>query len=1091
MKKYILLISFLLSITIANAQSFKAEMPQISPISPNASSLAVYADYPVSHYTGVPNINIPLYEVTVGDFKFPINLSYHASGIRVSDEASWVGLGWALSAGGVISRSIKCSDDFAEFYSHAGITQGYYKGPEANPYDKRYYENKYPYSFKLIIDSEPDIFYYSLPGASGKFIIDKTRGAVLFDKSNNVKIDVIQEKDETYFIITTPDGTQYVYKDRVITDSYSSEGGLNENSTNANRRLDDRVTDYLNSPMKYTSSWYLTKIITTTKREIEFSYVPETFQSPTQESSVKYNILKSYATVGSIPGMMIKDTEYSRSKQVHESIRLSKITWDSGYITFISSPREDMIGTNYKLSPEKLTSINIYDKSDIYMKGYEFVYSYFNNEYTGAYKYVYKRLKLDNLKEIDRNKKPVSAGYVFNYFEGGMPAKNSKNTDYWGFHNGKVYGSEFYVGAYHQGKIYTGADKSSNFNYLKIGTLNQIKYPTGGSAQFIYEENEFITSYFNQNIPSKPENDTKYMGVYNYYKESSLEHLPPTGLYTFEVLGTTEITITGNLENFTCGFKDPDYYYRNSIDSPIGRLRKISPNKKTLYSYETPYLFSRLTKPTDVSERGEGCEHVYDERLFTLDAGVYEFEAYKPPKDVFAGWGIKKRAVVNPPTPTNVNHKGGGLRIKQIKTESKTREFTYSPGKLLIQPVLSYNVQFDHKADDQVFYSVINLVQVSESTIPLSSLRNGNSVGYNWVSESVTDGINTSTTTYEFHNEIEEPFNEEYPFTPTYIDSENGLPDKVTLYSNDNVVQETKYSYRLHYNRPPVQGFIHIGPLKEYYGYNYSIGWLKEKNEYITTKGVNTAADIIDEKNTSFNDYYQLNSQDYFVKNTPYRNVTKYSSDYTDNISTSMVNKYQVGIPVESYIDKDDYIIKGKKIIYKDTLGMILPGIVSTIKTKEPIPTGNQAAYYTPEIYFEIYNTYGRIVQLSDNNYRTVYIWSYNGEYPIAEIKNASYAQVRDILGGEAYINELAKQYEPTYADWQKIESLRGNAKLKNSMITVYKYRPLAGVKEIIDPKGIITYYGYDDFWRLKEIYMIENAKKKVIQTFTYHYQNQ
>lgn len=56
------------------------------PMSPNASSLAIYADYPVSHYTGIPKINIPLTEIDFDGFKLPISLNYHASGIKVSQE---------------------------------------------------------------------------------------------------------------------------------------------------------------------------------------------------------------------------------------------------------------------------------------------------------------------------------------------------------------------------------------------------------------------------------------------------------------------------------------------------------------------------------------------------------------------------------------------------------------------------------------------------------------------------------------------------------------------------------------------------------------------------------------------------------------------------------------------------------------------------------------------------------------------------------------------------------------------------------------------------------------------------------------------
>jgi hypothetical protein len=58
---------------------------------PNAASLGQYADMPVNYSTGAPSIGIPIYTVKEGKLSVPISLSYHASGIRVGQPASWVG----------------------------------------------------------------------------------------------------------------------------------------------------------------------------------------------------------------------------------------------------------------------------------------------------------------------------------------------------------------------------------------------------------------------------------------------------------------------------------------------------------------------------------------------------------------------------------------------------------------------------------------------------------------------------------------------------------------------------------------------------------------------------------------------------------------------------------------------------------------------------------------------------------------------------------------------------------------------------------------------------------------------------------------
>src|ERR1019366_4211465 len=68
-------------------------VPQPFPRSPTATALEKYGTYQVNEFTGVPDISIPLYTVESGGLQVPITLSYHASGNKVTDVASWVGLG--------------------------------------------------------------------------------------------------------------------------------------------------------------------------------------------------------------------------------------------------------------------------------------------------------------------------------------------------------------------------------------------------------------------------------------------------------------------------------------------------------------------------------------------------------------------------------------------------------------------------------------------------------------------------------------------------------------------------------------------------------------------------------------------------------------------------------------------------------------------------------------------------------------------------------------------------------------------------------------------------------------------------------------
>ena len=78
---------------------------------PEASAFKKYGEESVNEYTGTADISIPLYTVKCKDIEIPIVLRYDASGIKVEQEASWVGLGWNLMVGGCINYVCAGSHD--------------------------------------------------------------------------------------------------------------------------------------------------------------------------------------------------------------------------------------------------------------------------------------------------------------------------------------------------------------------------------------------------------------------------------------------------------------------------------------------------------------------------------------------------------------------------------------------------------------------------------------------------------------------------------------------------------------------------------------------------------------------------------------------------------------------------------------------------------------------------------------------------------------------------------------------------------------------------------------------------------------------
>ena len=119
--------------------------PQVTRPLPTVASMMNYVDIPVNTFTGVPDINIPLYSFPTHskDLNVNLSLSYHPAGISFFDKASDVGLGWNLIADGVISRKIVNEPD--EYPAHSGPAS---------------YVNKYD-----------DEYSFNFLGNTGKFMI--------------------------------------------------------------------------------------------------------------------------------------------------------------------------------------------------------------------------------------------------------------------------------------------------------------------------------------------------------------------------------------------------------------------------------------------------------------------------------------------------------------------------------------------------------------------------------------------------------------------------------------------------------------------------------------------------------------------------------------------------------------------------------------------------------------------------------------------------------------------------------------------------------------------------------------------------------
>ncbi len=113
------------------------------------------------------------------------------------------------------------------------------------------------------------------------------------------------------------------------------------------------------------------------------------------------------------------------------------------------------------------------------------------------------------------------------------------------------------------------------------------------------------------------------------------------------------------------------------------------------------------------------------------------------------------------------------------------------------------------------------------------------------------------------------------------------------------------------------------------------------------------------------------------------------------------------------------------------------------------------------------------------------YLWGYNKQYPIAEVKNATYQDVINVIG-QSVIDQLNSNPQTDDQVRNALAPIR--SALPNAQVTTYTYSSLVGMTSMTDAKGMTTYYEYDGFQRLVNM---RDKDGNIVKHNDYHYQNQ
>ncbi len=481
----------------------------ITVSSPNAASLGKYGDYPVSYNTGLPQISIPFYTVKEGSLSLPISISYHASGLKVTEASSWVGAGWALNAGGAVTRTVVgAPDDRGSLtntqyghFSNYGYNSYIFDSPGggASPSCYDFPEDNLAHFVDAWFetgerDGEPDLFFFNFCGYSGKFYFRDDRTPVLVPEAD-FKIEPVTinvAENIIGFVITASDGTKYYF-------------GKNQNGDG---NIDAVETTYpftsengLTSGAVY-SAWYLNKIVSS---DNQFSIVL-TYQTEDYSDYAISLFPVAYSDIDNIHCKLVKN--------YIDGVRLNQINFSNGNVKFSAvgvrtdlgqyavKTMDDMVNTDAK----SLDTVKITDNNN-YCKNYILYHSYFQDNTTGLSSKLTgltintdkKRLRLDSIVEKTCDNSLKIPPYTFTYTvpSGSFaPRRLSFGQDHWGYYNGKVYNQglipTYTLNIY---ESYPGADRDSKWPEMSYGSLNKITYPTGGYTQFTFEANDVWANY--------------------------------------------------------------------------------------------------------------------------------------------------------------------------------------------------------------------------------------------------------------------------------------------------------------------------------------------------------------------------------------------------------------------------------------------------------------------------------------------------------------------------------------------------------------------------------------------------------------------
>ncbi|WP_347049129.1 hypothetical protein [Flavobacterium olei] len=1069
---------------------------KIFSASPDVMAFQKYNITEVNLYTGKTDVKIPIFEIKSGNINVPISINYDSGGIKVDDRATSVGMGWVLNAGGSIIRIVNDIPDndsqigtdyqdggdtgihiypiinrqgnnrkinaripvFATYYRYSNFPNDspcfvYREDIDENEVDgvngKYWADSAIPYPGGYFHPDLPDTFIVNAPGLSSKFITSNNTEKDIYPNNNNgitttfldnsgIKMAslVIDKranpgygfynyvnlgennlsllnanpyhqitagkkiKDFYEFNVVNTNGVKYKFNEEEVNETFYRPFGIIPVpgaicSSNGMDIINSYHANYYN---KRIHTWNLSQIEDSqTNKTVDFLYqtyanpniennilvdtpVNLTIGSPQNENSLNKCMIAMYAP--NDPYNYLKMNSMTKNPKRK---RLTSISYEEGTVNFqYGLRREDYLGEN------ALTEIIVKNNNNIIVKRFVLNYSYFNSK-ENCDDPDCKRLKLESIQIFGNDSK--SNSYTFDYeYSNKLPKRGSLEHDFLGYYNNNGVPDNnsnvlltpelyFYKNNYINSILPFQLANNNNFqiipgNYSLIpnaysltGLLKKITYPSGGSSEFEYENNQF-----------------QYQGE--------------TYLSGGARIKSQKLTDNNN------------------------QLKKVSYSYLDQYGKSSGYI-NNIPKFANISD-------FYADTMMAKSFAVYDM----------AKGGIE-------------------LTSGSFVGYSKITE-----------------TEIDNGYTKYEFSSPLEFPNTPE-------VRINNQTDSNCTACSCLFIKNTS-----------------YPMM-TFVDNESrrGKLINKTIYNSANQILDQEindYSYR-ELKTFPYQVTIYFGGLEETCTTSHREGIsLTIKSNLPVSQNLLTKKTNISHFNTktlSTTVDYEYDSNFPFVTKEIFNNgladikTEKLYSYFSNQIAAqpiinNLVTANRINEVVTEKIFRDNNLITTKQINYKDFgNGTVLPKSLSK-------SVGLQVLEEQDVI--DLRDNKGNILQYHNKiGVNTSIIWGYNKTQPIAKIDNAAYTAIpAEIISNlQTLSNNDSDNCMSQECSEQKLRKALNlfRDSVPNAFVSTYTYNPLVGVTSITDPKGMTSYYEYDEELRLK---WVKDSRGKLLTENIYHYKN-